>query len=372
MLSIDIVYPHLPPAVNGIGDHSVLLARALVQQGHRVRLLGALAPGQGEEVRDGWGVEAVDAWPSGRLADTDGLLDALLGGGADVVLLQFEQFSYGTRGWNPALSRVFGELRDRMPAALRVLYAHENYTYPGSLGRTVTWAYQRRQFLRLARDAQRVVVTTEAWTQRDRLPGAVVLPVFSNIPDPASTAPASPGVSPLVWFGYLDPQRLPYFETVLSVLAGGAAGRRLVYVGVDGSLARSAAHRLGFEGLTTVDSPPASEVSRILQGADLVLAPFPDGVSSRRGTVMAALQHGRTVVTNRGPSTDALMLDLIQEGVVLSAEDTSTAAFSRILARVLHRPAGEVAELSERAAETYAARFSPAVAAASLVSVLQA
>ena len=38
-MRIDLVYPVLPPAVDGIADHAVLLARALVEDGHRVRLL---------------------------------------------------------------------------------------------------------------------------------------------------------------------------------------------------------------------------------------------------------------------------------------------------------------------------------------------
>jgi len=47
----------------------------------------------------------------------------------------------------------------------------------------------------------------------------------------------------------------------------------------------------------------AERVSLWLQVAILVLAPLIEGVSARKGTVMAALQHGRTVVTTRGVRT---------------------------------------------------------------------
>ena len=47
----------------------------------------------------------------------------------------------------------------------------------------------------------------------------------------------------------------------------------------------------------------APELSLWLQVAVLVLAPLIEGVSARKGTVMAALQHGRTVITTLGVHT---------------------------------------------------------------------
>ena len=44
----------------------------------------------------------------------------------------------------------------------------------------------------------------------------------------------------------------------------------------------------------------AEQVSLWLQVAQLVLAPQVEGVNARKGTVMAALQHGRAVITTRG------------------------------------------------------------------------
>lgn len=44
----------------------------------------------------------------------------------------------------------------------------------------------------------------------------------------------------------------------------------------------------------------ASALSTTLQACDLVVQPYPDGASSRRGTLMAALSHGVPVVTTDG------------------------------------------------------------------------
>ena len=48
----------------------------------------------------------------------------------------------------------------------------------------------------------------------------------------------------------------------------------------------------------------ADDVARKLAAVDVFLAPLADGVSTRRTTVMAALQHGVAVVGTDGPLTD--------------------------------------------------------------------
>ena len=56
----------------------------------------------------------------------------------------------------------------------------------------------------------------------------------------------------------------------------------------------------------TADGPhPAEEVSRRLAAIDIFLATYSDGVSTRRGAMMAALQHGLAVVGTLGHHTDA-------------------------------------------------------------------
>src|SRR5260370_23156173 len=48
------------------------------------------------------------------------------------------------------------------------------------------------------------------------------------------------------------------------------------------------------------------ELSLHLQACDLMIQPFPDGITGRRGSAMAALAHGVATVTNQGRLTESL------------------------------------------------------------------
>ncbi|MFH1490508.1 MAG: glycosyltransferase family 4 protein, partial [Pseudomonadota bacterium] len=63
---------------------------------------------------------------------------------------------------------------------------------------------------------------------------------------------------------------------------------------------RQLTSRLGIEGrVIWTGRIPAEDVSALLDASRLALLPYDSGVSDRRGSLMAALAHGRAVVTTR-------------------------------------------------------------------------
>ena len=48
------------------------------------------------------------------------------------------------------------------------------------------------------------------------------------------------------------------------------------------------------------------ELSLHIQACDVLLQPYPDGVSARRSTAVSLLAHGAAVVTTRGPLSEGL------------------------------------------------------------------
>jgi glycosyltransferase involved in cell wall biosynthesis len=97
----------------------------------------------------------------------------------------------------------------------------------------------------------------------------------------------------------------------------------------------------------------ADALSRHLGACDVMLQPYPDGISSRRTSAMAALAHGRPLVTTSGALTEP---DWGASGaaVLVPADDSEQLASA---VGSLLRDAWRCQELSRRARATYAERF---------------
>jgi Glycosyl transferases group 1 len=95
------------------------------------------------------------------------------------------------------------------------------------------------------------------------------------------------------------------------------------------------------------------EVSRHITCCDLMVQPYPDGISGRRGSAMAALSHGRAIVTTSGHLTEPLWeqsgaVELVKAG---HAEGL-IAATSRLM-----EDAHQRSQLGTAAEKLYAERF---------------
>ncbi len=91
-----------------------------------------------------------------------------------------------------------------------------------------------------------------------------------------------------------------------------------------------------------------------LRMADSRIQPYPDGLSSRRSSLMASLALGVPVVSNRSALTDDFWVN--QSAVVLAAEATRR-SFAACVAALLSRDE-RLAELRVRRAQVYEAAFS--------------
>lgn len=119
----------------------------------------------------------------------------------------------------------------------------------------------------------------------------------------------------------------------------------------------STAHIEFFGGLAI----PAA--SAVLASADLAVAPYVDGVSTRRTTLAAQLLHGRGIVGTDGESTGALLRDQV---AIALCPVGSPREFVDTVARLLADPATRGA-MNEAAAALFDAEFSwPRIAAAYL------
>ena len=108
------------------------------------------------------------------------------------------------------------------------------------------------------------------------------------------------------------------------------------------------------------------DVSIFLQSVDVLALPFEDGVSERRTSFMAGLNHGRPIVTTLGESTgEALKASSAFAAVLLTIEACLLKQLRDLLTNVPYRRS-----LAKKAAEHYRAHYDWPRLANNLVSRL--
>jgi hypothetical protein len=190
------------------------------------------------------------------------------------------------------------------------------------------------------------------------------LPVFSNIPvvsDPVGVQEVRARyVSPGGWlvghFGTFGATTGDLLAPALALLLQRQPQAVVLMIGRGGAgfcehLVRSAPELAG--RLHATDGLPDALVSRHLQACDALLQPYPEGVSTRRGSAMAALAHGRPLVSTFGPATEPLWSST---GAAVLATAGNVAGLVEAVERVLTNGA-ERERLAHAGQTLYRARF---------------
>jgi glycosyltransferase involved in cell wall biosynthesis len=236
--------------------------------------------------------------------------------GYDAMVLQYNPFMYGRWGFTPWLPLAVLGLRRTAARPLIALMVHEPCVDMVDWRSVLMGLWQRVQLASLVRSSDIVFVSVDVWTPylrgRRRSTPVLHLPVGSNLPDRRESRSAerarlgvAPGDVVLAAFGTGNPARLLDYAV--------AAANRLVISGRQVTLLNlgHGASRLdGLDQRVRLEHPgalPDSVVAARLASVDIFLAPYIDGVSSRRTALMAALQHGLPVVGTDGASTDHLL-----------------------------------------------------------------
>jgi glycosyltransferase involved in cell wall biosynthesis len=281
---LSIVYARQAARTDALSDHSCQLAKALREH-----------------------IEVDDALRSPwdrRLRD------------ADAVVVQYNPFSYGRWGFAPALVAALWRLRLRRRRPRIALMVHEPYVPMTTWRLVLMGLWQRFQLRVVAAAADHVFCSTEAFAaelaSNHYSRHVSHLPVASNLPDMRSFRAQErkrlgipDGGLVLAMLGTGHPSRLPgHLERAVNAIFGRRNSLTVLNLG-DGAAALR-----GLPAGVRVHEPgrlPAEALARELASADLFLAPFVDGVSTRRGSVMAALQHAIPVVGTDGVITDGLL-----------------------------------------------------------------
>jgi hypothetical protein len=360
-----ILTGEFPPGSGGVGDYTAQVAAALAEAGDGVAVFRP--PASSEPVAAA-GVEVVTLRDHyGPLAR--GQLGRRLDDVRARVLVQYVPQAFGVRGANVSFCRW---LRRRFVRGddIRVMF-HEPYFYL-SLNPThaALAAFQRAMAAILLRSSNRIYLSTAAWQPylkryAPRRFSPVVLPIPSAIPSvnrPECVAAVrgrvlNDGASRLIGhFGTYGDHIAPLVKkTFLSVLRRDASVAALCIGARSYEFARdlaSSAPELE-QRIHATGRMPADEVSVQLQSCDVLVQPYPDGVTTRRTSVMAALVNGRPVVTTDGDLTESVWRESSAAALVPAADtDAMVSAVRRLAGDAAAR-----ASLGARASATYAQHF---------------
>ncbi len=191
----------------------------------------------------------------------------------------------------------------------------------GGLRHDAVAAVHRLMTIILLRRAEHVWISIPAWEARLRpyTLGRKIpftwLPVPSNIP--VSTT-YSPRVRPLGYFGQYDDSTRAVLNQVLDQIDA-----PVLLLGRD-------SHRVTHKNAQAAGELSPAALSQAIQSCETIFHLYPDGVSTRRGTIMASLAHRSAIVTNTGKFTEPLWRE---SGAVQLASDAAGIALQ--LTRVM-------------------------------------
>jgi glycosyltransferase involved in cell wall biosynthesis len=337
----NIITGHYPPQPGGVSDYTRLVAAGLAAAGDEVNVWAS--PFDQDSSSDGVHVNRLPDHFGGRgLA----ILNRVLGRGRDSrVLVEYVPQAFGMKAMNLPLCLLL--LRHRR-CEITVMF-HE-VAYPidrqQPLRHNLLGIVNRAMAATLARSASRIFVAAQAWTAevaRYAPAGCEIkwLPVPSTVgvADKCATfrkhkSSATRGMALVGHFGTYGSLVAERLRPALQKLLAARADTKVVLIGRNSE--KFLASFIGLnpqmsERITATGALEAADVSAEIAACDLMLQPYPDGITSRNTSALTGLEHGRPMVTTVGRFTEDLWE---KSGAVALAPDNDADAMVRCVSEL--------------------------------------
>jgi glycosyltransferase involved in cell wall biosynthesis len=354
-MRIGLISGEYPPLQGGVGAYTDVLSRVLSEHGHQVFIFSdPRAEQQHENIpvtkHAGWGlgsIRAIQRWIKQNQIE--------------VVNLQFQTAAYKM---SPVL-HFLPHFIDK-PFITTFHDLRFPYLFPNA-GKLRDWIV-----LHLAQASDAVIVTDHEDYERVRhLPCVEIIPIGSNILSDVphdfdaamwrKKAGAVDGDFLLAYFGFINHSK--GVDNLLKALAElDVPNIKLVLIGGRTGTAdpTNAVYAASIEKLiddlklndriTWTGFVAESEVSQYLRAADVVVLPFRDGASYRRGSLMAAIQQECAIITtypthSESPFTSDNMCLVLSDNSTALANAIETVAADPQLRSQLQSGVGQLKEL---------------------------
>jgi glycosyltransferase involved in cell wall biosynthesis len=351
-----------PPSCGGVGDYTAQLARALADAGDTVDVWvgGSVHPAMSSSYR-------VHALPDTFGPRSRATLSAAWDAAPGIVLLQYVPNALGRRGMNVGFCRWLADER-AAGRDIRVMF-HESYFYFSARRpwRNVAAIAQRVMAAVLVRAATQLYYSSANWhaylAPYGAAETATVLPIPSTIPVGASPSAVdafrrhfAPGARVVGHFGTFGEHVGDELFATLPALFERDGNVRAILIGRGSDrFARELARRVpaSAERVHATGEIGPAEVAVALAACDVLFQPYPDGVTTRRTSVMAGIANGVATISTAGALTEPVWREtgavtLVQQGDI----DAAVAQIRRVLDDRQAR-----ATQARRGADVYALHF---------------
>lgn len=309
-MNIFLISGEFPPMVGGMGDYTKELAKALAKLGHRVSVLTSVL---GQEGGEGFALyPRVSKWDFSSWKDILTLVREIE---PQILHLQYQAAAYGM---HPAINLLPWRLRLMCPLLFVTFHdLRVPYLFPKA-GPARRWVIAA-----LAKGCDGVIVTNVGDEAEARGYGLEphLIPIGSNI-----SPRLPPGYEREEWrarWGVKEETLLSYFgllheskgvevlfralarllevgERVKLLMVGGKTGASDPTTTDYARRMEALEQKLGLaDQLLWTGYVDDEEVSANLLASDICVLPYKDGVSLRRGSLMAALTHGLPIISTR-------------------------------------------------------------------------
>jgi glycosyltransferase involved in cell wall biosynthesis len=363
-----MVTPEYPPQVGGVSYYAFEVAGGLAAQGDEVHVWCPASDGVQPQAPGVVVHRELGAMTPRDLRHAGDELDRF--GGRRRILVQWVPHGYGYQSMNLAFCWWIRNRVARRGDSVEIMLHEPFLRFGRNLRQSAAALVHRLMTMVLLRAAGRVWVSIPQWEAcwRPYALGRTVpfawLPIPSGIP-----VMHNPGASQRIrqryagengfligHFGTFGWPITSLLEPLLVAMAGDPIAQTVLFIGRGGEQFRDALilkePRLA-NMLHAAGELAPQDLSHHLSACDVLLEPFPDGVSTRRSTVMAGLAHGKPILTNLGELSEPFWGET--RALALAPAGDVNAYLTSL--RQLHADAGERARLGRAARNLYQERF---------------
>ena len=357
-----LLTPEFPPGGGGVGDYTAILAAGLADAGDSVHVWYPAPGAAPADAAAGRGV-LTRHLPDRFGPDSRAILEKALSATPGIVVVQYVPAAFGARGMNVPFCFWLARLR-KAGTDVRVMF-HEPFFYFGISRpwRNALAIVQRAMAAILLRASTRIYYSTETWKRLLAPYGpqadVEILPIPATIPaevpaEAVAWARGPRGGGFLIGhFGTYGEHVGRELDLILPALLRRLPDARVLLVG-EGS--EMFARRLPADVQARVESTgrlPGAAAAAALRACDLLVQPYPDGVTTRRTSVMGALTTAVPVLTTAGPLTEPVWAET---SAVALAPAGDYSALTDLAAGLAADPEARTA-LGARGRQLYDTRF---------------